>query len=321
MVQRYFPEKINIVTSTDDAGLIMDIDRIPGEELFEYKKRLLESSTRISNSSYEGLINGINRELGLEQFEIIKVTLKPILNGNLYDALTQSTEYTISDNRLYQGVVDGTLTKAILNTFTSSEHLWLDNYLVGLSLLIDGDEYLIISNTYNQIILDRNVTSLYVNSSYVIRANWKTNAYIDYVLNLEKEQYVITSNTNNTLTVNKPLRFRENGLYSLALARPRVHITASRIMFYIEYLSDKSYRLELEVDLRENFISHRDLCKKVNTESRFFYLEDLIPLANPIKAFTFKHKDSDLNVLDEQIPPSKFFKLNNKNIKPDTLKF
>lgn len=321
MTKRYYPEKFNTTTNADNTAMIMDIERIPGESLFNYKKRILEASSKIANSSYNGLINGINRELNLKQVEAISVTLKPILNGNLADPLTAHTDYIISDNRLYEGIVDGTLTKFGTNTFQSHEHLWLDNYLVGLSLLIGSDEYIVVSNTYNTITLDREVTSLYVNQSYSIRANWKANIYNGFALILEQDRYIVLANTANTITVNKPLVYRESGLFQLALQRPRVQITASRIIFYIEYLNNDNYRVELTVDLREANLSHRDLCQKINKESKYFLLTDLIPLENELKAFTFKHKDSDIKVFQENIPASKFFKLENKNIKPDTLKF
>lgn len=321
MTKRYYPEKVNVITSTDEAGMTLDIDRIPGEGLFNYKKRLLESSSRIANSSYEGLINGINRELGLNQLEIINVTLKPILNGNMADPLTSHTDFIISDNRLYNGFIDGTLTRIQDKKFRTHEYIWLDNYLAGLTLIIGGEEFTVLSNTYNELTLDRTSPSLFLNESYTIRAKWKSNAYIGFVLTLEKERYIVLANTDNTITVNKPLSFRENGFFSLSLTRPRVEVTASRIMFYIDYLNEKSYRLELEIDLRENQLTHRELCKRVNSESKYFKMEDLIPLDNALKAFTLKHKDSDVKVFQEEIPASKFFKLANKNIKPNTLKF
>lgn len=321
MTKRYFPEKFNVVTNADDTALIVDIDRIPGESLFEYKKRVLESSTKISNSSYEGLINGINRELGLKQLEVIKIDFKGILTGDLADPNTTHTDFILSDNRLYEGIVDGTLCKITGNKLKVNTHLWLDNYLVGLTVTLDGEEYIVTSNTYNEVYVDRDFTSLYVNESYDIRAKWKANAYIGYTLLLEKERYVVLANTQNTITVNKPLIFRDNGFFKLQLSRPRVEITASRIIFYIEYLNDQNFRVELEVDLRDNNLTHRDLCKKINAESKYYKLEDLIPLDNPLKAFSIKHNDSDIKVFQESIPSSKFFKLANKNIKPDTLKF
>ena len=134
MTKRYYPEKFNTLTSADDTAMIMDIERIPGESLFSYKKRVLESSSRLANSSYSGLINGINRELGLTQREIITVGLKYILNGNLKNSATAHTDFIISDNRPYEGIVYGTLTKFLGNKLTSHEHLWKDDYLVGVSL-------------------------------------------------------------------------------------------------------------------------------------------------------------------------------------------
>src|SRR5690606_3475216 len=130
-----------------------------------------------------------------------------------------------------------------------------DNYLVGLTLTVGNDEYTVISNTYEEVVLDRDLSSMYVGESFNIRAKWKTNAYIEYDLHLEKERYVVLSNSENTITVNKPILFRENGFFSLSLSRPRVQITASRIIFYIEYLSDKNYRIDSVIDLRENSLT------------------------------------------------------------------
>lgn len=321
MTKRYFPEKVNVITSTDDAGITLDIDRIPGEKLFNFKKRLLESSSLVANSSYNGLINGINRELGLEQLEVINLKFKPILNGDISDPLTVHNNFIISDSRLYQGIIDGALTRIENNKFRSHEHLWLNDYLVGLTLILGSEEFIIVSNTYNELTLDRAPLSPYLNQTYTIKPKWKTNAYIGFVLILEKERYIVLANSENTITLNKPITYRENGFFSLSLARPRVQITASRILFFIEYLSEKNYRLEFELNLRENQITHRELCKKVNAESKYFQMEDLIPLEYPVKAFTLKQKDSDIKVFEEDIPASKFFKLANKNIKADTLKF
>lgn len=321
MTKRYYPEKFNTVTSADEAAMILDIERIPGESLFDYKKRVLEASSKAANSSYGGLINGINRELGLKQSELINISFKNILVGDLLNSMTTYSGYILSDSRLYQGIIDGTLTKIIGNKLISHEHLWEENILAGLTVEIDEVEYQVTGNTYNSVILDREPTSLHINKSYSIRAKWKSNSFIGYVFNLEKERYIVTSNTESTITLNKPIVFRQDGKFSLSLSRPRIEITASRIIFYIEYLSKENYRIDMSVDLREKSLTHRDLCKLVNSTSKYFQMEDLIPLDNPVRAFTFRHKDSDIKVFQEQIPVSKFFKLKNKNIKPDTLKF
>jgi hypothetical protein len=321
MAKRYYPEKFNTVTNADQSAMILDIERIPGESLFEYKKRVLESSSKIANSSYLGLINGINRELGLTQLEVIRATFKNILIGDLDNPLIDYNEYIITDNRAYSETIDGTNTKVVANKLISSTLTWAENELVGFTLTIDTDTYQVLSNTTTQLTLDRTLESLYVAEVYALAPERVVNSFIGYTLILEKEQYIVVSNTEDTLTLNKPISYRENGYFFLGLSRPRVEITASRIIFYIEYLNDANYRVDSIIDLRENNLTHRDLCTKVNAESKYYALEDLIPLDDPVKAFTLKHKDSDIQVFQEEIPASKFFKLKNQQIKQDTIKF
>lgn len=321
MSKRYYPEKFNLVTDADESALMIDIERIPGESLFNYKKRVLESSSKVSNSSYEGLINSINRNLGLSQTEIIKVDFKGILNGDLSNPQTSHSDFIITDNRLYTGNIDGSIVKIIGNKLQVPTDIWEVDNLIGLTITIDNEEYLIINNGTKDIYVDRDFLSLYVGEDYEIKAKWKPDVYINYSLILEKERYVVLGNTENTLTLNKPIKYRENGFFKLQLGRPRIQITSSRIIFYIEYLNDQNFRVEFEINLRENNLNHRDLCKKVNKESKYYKMEDLIPLENPVKAFTIKKNDSDISVFGERIPASKFFKLKNKNIKPDTTKF
>ena len=321
MTRRYLPEKFNVVTSADETAMLSDIDRITGESLFDYKKRILESSKRLSNSSYDGLINGINRELGLPQRELITVNFKPIINGDLEDPNTAFNEFIISDNRLYQGVIDGTDTRILDNKLRSHEHLWLDNYLAGLKVCIGTEVYKVLSNTYNEITLDRTPTSLHINESYAIRAIYTPNAYIGYALLLDGDKYEILANTDNSFTVNKPLRYQQESSYSIVLNRPRVKVSSSRVIFYKEYLNEENYQIDLIVDLRANSLTHRGLVKLVNEQSSFFNLVDLIPYEQEVKAFTLKQKDSDIKIFDEAVPASKFFKLKNNNVKPGTVNF
>lgn len=321
MAKRYYPEKFNLVTNADDAALILDIERIPGESLSEYKKRVMEGSSNISNSSYEGLINGINRELGLKQFEAIEISFKEILCGDLFEENNVNTDYVITDNRLYVGLINGSSIRITENKIQFSSNTWKENYLIGLSFFIENKEYKIISNTVNEISVDSEFESLHLNKEYTIKPNWKTNQYLNYILVLENEPYPISGNTEKTITLSKPLSYRTSGFYKLRLSRPKVKITSSRVIFYLDYLNEKSFRLELEVDLRDGNISHSDLCEKVNKESKFYFLKNLIPLENSVKAFTLKQKDSDIKVFQEVVPASKFFKLKNANVKPGTLKF
>lgn len=318
---RYLPEKFNTVTSTDEIGMLTDIERIPGEKLLSYKKRILEASTRISNSSYSGLINGINRELGLSKREVVTAKLKDLLKGDLSDPLINYSTLSISDNRYYEGIIDGTLSTVNVNILTSHIHIWKENYLVGLTLLIGGDSYQILKSTTNQITLDRLPTSTYIGETYIIRAEWIPNKLIGYALILNKDTYEILANTENTITVNKPITFGTDATFYLRLNRPRIKITASRIIFYKEFLNDDNYQLDLVVELRDNNLTHRSLCRMVNSQSKYFELIDMIPYESELFGFTLKHKDSDIKIFQENIPSSKFFKLKKGKIKPGTIKF
>jgi hypothetical protein len=318
---RYFPEKFNTVTSADEIGMLQDIERISGESLLSYKKRILESSTKISNSSYSGLINGINRELGLSQKEVVEVNLKKLLKGNISDPLITHTELIISDNRYYEGIIDGIQTTLVEDKITDHVSIWPENYLAGLTLTMGGIEYAIRSNTTNVITLDRKPIVSHINDTYIIRAAWVANKFVGFALIIDRNSYEILANTSNTLTLNKPLKYRSDLTFYIRLNRPRIKVTASRIIFYKEFLNDENYQLDLIVSLRDNNMTHRSLCKLVNFQSQYFEMKDLIPYESEIKAFTLIHKDSDIKIFEEFIPSSKFFRIKEKQIKPGTIKF
>lgn len=322
MAQRIYPEQFNLITSIDEIGVMLDIDRIVGEDLFSYKKRLLESGKKVANSSYMGLINGINRELGLSQKEIININLKEIYNGDLTDINFEHTDFIVSDNRYYEGIIDGVNTKISGNKLTSATHLWPDNYLVGLTLIINNQEFKVISNTYNSIIVDSVFNSLFVGETFILRTVLKVNGLIGLGVILNGDKYEVISNTENTFTLNKKIVFKTtNPTFKFVLNRPRVLITTSRIILYKEYLNEDNYQLDLVVNLHENNLTHRGLVKEINANSSYFYAEDLIPYDSELKAFTLIQSDSDIKVFQETIPSTKFFKLKNDNIKPGTFKF
>lgn len=48
----------------DELGLLLGVQRLTEEKNWEYKRRLFDTYTHRANSTYQGLINGISRELG-----------------------------------------------------------------------------------------------------------------------------------------------------------------------------------------------------------------------------------------------------------------
>lgn len=72
---------VNYRNQFDELGNIIGLERILGEKNYNYKRRILDVFTNISNSSYRGLINGITRELGLSLFDCISINPKKNNSG------------------------------------------------------------------------------------------------------------------------------------------------------------------------------------------------------------------------------------------------
>lgn len=70
----------NIWNAFDEHGLLMSLERLAGERLADYKRRILDVQAHRANSTYLGLIYGITREFGLEITE--PVYFHPIMNGD-----------------------------------------------------------------------------------------------------------------------------------------------------------------------------------------------------------------------------------------------
>jgi hypothetical protein len=60
------PTRKNIRTSVDLIAQLLNVYRLPGESLASFKERVIDNYIHAANTSYGGLYNGINRELGLE---------------------------------------------------------------------------------------------------------------------------------------------------------------------------------------------------------------------------------------------------------------
>ena len=70
------PRAKNVFNQFDEHGLLLSLPRIRNEKNDLYKRRILDTFVHIANSTYQGLINGITRELGLTIFEAISVNPK-----------------------------------------------------------------------------------------------------------------------------------------------------------------------------------------------------------------------------------------------------
>jgi len=68
----------NVWNHYDEYGLLLGLQRITGETNWQYKRRLLDVFVNRSNSTYNGLINSITRELGLSFY--YPISINPRIN-------------------------------------------------------------------------------------------------------------------------------------------------------------------------------------------------------------------------------------------------
>ena len=57
----------------DEWGLMLDLQRLPGEQNPDYRSRLYRVFTRPTDSTYQGLLNAITYELGLDFYDLISI--------------------------------------------------------------------------------------------------------------------------------------------------------------------------------------------------------------------------------------------------------
>jgi len=65
------PEVFNVWNCFDEMGLLLTLPRIPGERNRDYRARLLDVHIIPANSTYQGLVYGIARELGIDAYDYL----------------------------------------------------------------------------------------------------------------------------------------------------------------------------------------------------------------------------------------------------------
>jgi len=65
--------KKSVWSFLDELGLILDLKRLPGERNKEYRRRLYRVFTRPTDSTYQGMLNAITYELGLDFYDLIEI--------------------------------------------------------------------------------------------------------------------------------------------------------------------------------------------------------------------------------------------------------
>lgn len=319
MSQRYVPKQTNIVSSADEIGALLDLTRIDGESLSEYKKRLLSNSKYPSNSTYDGLINSLNRELGLERNKPIKIYLKPLAVFSPSKVLV--TKDTIRDDRIFSFNIDGSTIVAVGDKITFPKDLSIvTDEMIGMTASVDGIDFQVVANTQEEISIKGTLSNL-KGKTITIRNNWKTDSLVGLSLETNNNKFRIIRNTSNLLQVDsESLEKASTEKYTIVANNPRIQIDSCRILLYKDYVNEENYQLDVEILLRNKGKSHLDIIDEINN-SKFFYAENKANYRVQVEAFTIKKQDSDVIVYGEEVPATKYFQLKNSNVKEGSLRF
>ena len=75
----YTPEVYHVHNEFDSLGILLDLQRLSGEDNASYKRRLMDVFAHRANATKLGLIHGITRELGLDIYHAMTIT--PVLDS------------------------------------------------------------------------------------------------------------------------------------------------------------------------------------------------------------------------------------------------
>jgi hypothetical protein len=130
---RGIPTPKPVFNELDYHGSILGLQRLPEEKNALYKKRLLDVYVNKANASYTGLINGITRELGIEFFKPITITVKSGID------LSLSPRIEFKDNNVY--LWSDSFTKELELTINRSDKTLPEYFLGGLVEAINQSDF------------------------------------------------------------------------------------------------------------------------------------------------------------------------------------
>lgn len=317
---KFTPTPIVIRTALDEHGSLLDISRIPGEDLVSYSKRLFDTYANRASSTYEGLINGINRELDLEKLDTMEVRVRGLGFGDFDDPNIVLTAITITNTNSYTNTIDGITVTAVGNTVTDTTQSWTPGYLRGYKLTILTEEYEVIDNDATSLTVDADFSAL-VGNPYTVEIDYEKNSLIGLGLEIGNSLFKITENTGTIIGIEVGDMTSIVGTgYKIRAFNPKVEVTGSKFLLYKEFSNDENFQLEKEIDLREEARFHRDIVTEINT-LKFFEATNLLDIKTDLFAFTLKRQASEDVVIKETVPAAKFFRLDNKKIKEDSVRF
>lgn len=76
-----YPKPRTTWNQFDELGLLVGITRLESEDNASFRRRIRDSYVHRANSTYQGMINGITRDLGLSLFKAISINPKVDSNG------------------------------------------------------------------------------------------------------------------------------------------------------------------------------------------------------------------------------------------------
>jgi hypothetical protein len=317
---KYKPEPTIFRTPLDEIGSLINVDRIPGETLFEYSERILGAYVLRSSSTYQGLLNGINRSLGLSEDEIFTIDQKKLITGNRADSNVVVTQNSIKDETFYTGVVDGNDIIATGDTLSDSSLDLQENRLVGFTLFIDGESFPIISNSSDTIKFNGSVSAV-VGETYEIYLDLEENLFSSFGLYINGESYIIDFNTSNEIFIEDgELPSSEDFSYYISALNPKVEITSAEILLYKEFESLDNFQLDIRIPIRDENFFHTEIVDRINSHSRFFTATNLKGRGQRVMSRLIKKQTSDKKE-NETIPSSRIFSLEHKNIKYGSVRF
>lgn len=314
------PQPVVVRTPLDEVGSLLNVDRIPGEELKDYAERLYSTYVKRSSSTYEGLLNGINRALGVTEKPIMEVNYRSIMQGSLHDANTTVTINSFQDLLSYTGVVDGTIVIATGSVFKDSSANWSPNRLKGFKLTIGTQEFEILSNSSNEAVIDGVMSGL-IGENFSIQLDLADNSLTGLALRVDGHIYKIAENTNNTIYINSGnLLNTVDKDYIITAFNPKVEVTASKMYLYKEYINENNFQLDLEIDLRKDFKYHKGIVAEIN-KSYYFEAVDLTAHKDRYLSISLRKQSSEHIVTREIVPAARYFRLQNANIKEGSVSF
>jgi len=319
MVQKFTPTPLIIRSSLDEIGSLIDIDRIPEEAPTSYLKRIFDTYANRASSTYEGLLNGINRELGVVKKDCIKIHIRDIgyLENNTNITLTATT---ITDNNTYANTIDGVNVIASGTELTDSTMSWEPSTLRGYKLKILTDSYEVVDNTVNSITIKEDLDSL-VGQTYSVEPDYEEGELIGLGVRIGNVLLRISENTSNVIRIDGgDLLSHGSGYLRITSFNPRVEVTGSKIYLYKEYANQDNFQLEKSLDLRTDARLHKNIVEEVN-KLKFFHAENLLDRREEIISYTLKRQSSSNEVISELVPSMRFFKLANSPVKDGSARF